>query len=408
MVINFPLILDGATGTELQKKGLGAGDCAEAWILEHPEIMQDIQREYIRAGSQVIYAPTFGANRVKLEAHGIFHAVDDYNRRLVALSREAAGEQALVAGDLAPTGHFPYPLGDLGFEDLVDIYTEQAAALESAGVDLFVVETMMTLAEARAAVLAVRSVSRKPVFVTFTCDENGRTLTGSDIIAALQIMQGMGIDAFGLNCSVGPEEMVPQIRRLYEHACVPLIAKPNAGLPEMQGDRTVYSCSPEQFAAGLRDMAGAGVRIFGGCCGTTAGHIATLKAGTASLQPAPIAPQHTGLLPAATEKELFYLDPAADFGEVITCSEDLEDDLLDAADEDAPVIALAIQDTADLESFAECQYMIRKPLCLICDSVSLLESALRLYQGRALYRGPLTEAELAPLVRKYGLLIWNP
>ncbi|MBO5544151.1 MAG: homocysteine S-methyltransferase family protein, partial [Oscillospiraceae bacterium] len=397
MVINFPLILDGATGTELQKKGLGAGDCAEAWILAHPEIMQSIQREYVRAGSQVIYAPTFGANRVKLEAHGIFHAVEDYNRRLVALSREAAGERALVAGDLAPTGHFLYPLGDLTFEELVNVYTEQAAALENAGVDLFVIETMMTVAEARAAVLAVRSVSRKPVFVTFTCDENGRTLTGSDITAVLQIMQGMEIDAFGLNCSVGPEEMVLQIQRLYEHASVPLIAKPNAGLPEMQGDRTVYSCSPEQFAACLRDMAEAGIRIFGGCCGTTAEHIAALRAGTAPLSPAPIAPQHTDRLPAATEKELFYLDCDAAIGDVITCSEDLEDNLLDAADGDAPVIALAIQNAVDMESFAECQYMIRKPLCLVCDSTGLLESALRLYQGRALYWGPLTEEDLAPL-----------
>ena len=290
MELTFPLILDGATGTELQKHGFGGGNCPEAWILEHPDAIREIQQAYVEAGSDVIYAPTFGANRIKLEAHGLSHAVEDFNLRLVALSRDAVAGKALVAGDIAPTGHFLSPLGDVTFEELVEVYTEQAAALEKAGVDLFVIETMMTLAEARAAVLAVRSVSRKPIFVTFTCDAKGRTLSGSDVVAVLQIMQGMEIDAFGLNCSVGPGEMVTQLRRLYEHARVPLIAKPNAGIPEIRGDATVYNCPPEQFTAHLQEMTEAGVRIFGGCCGTTAEHIAALKTGTALLQPAPIRP----------------------------------------------------------------------------------------------------------------------
>ena len=405
MELTFPMILDGATGTELQKHGFGGGDCPEAWTLEHPDVIREIQRAYVEAGSNVIYAPTFGANRIKLEAHGLSHAVEDFNLRLVALSREAAAGKALVAGDIAPTGHFLSPLGDVTFEVLVEVYTEQAAALEKAGVDLFVIETMMTLAEARAAVLAVRSVSRKPIFVTFTCDAKGRTLSGSDVVAVLQIMQGMEIDAFGLNCSVGPGEMVTQLRRLYEHARVPLIAKPNAGIPEIRGDETVYNCPPEQFTAHLQEMAEAGVRIFGGCCGTTAEHIAALKTGTALLQPAPIRPQSTDRLPAATEQELFWLDPRVEIGEVIDCSEDLEEDLMDAMDEDAPIIALSIREAEDLELFAESQYMIKKPLCLVCDDAGLLEQALRLYQGRALYCGPLTEETLAPLVRKYGLLI---
>ncbi len=405
MELTFPLILDGATGTELQKHGFGGGDCPEAWTLEHPDVIREIQRAYVEAGSDVIYAPTFGANRIKLEAHGLSYAVEDFNLRLVALSREAAAGKALVAGDIAPTGHFLSPLGDVTFEELVDIYTEQAAALEKAGVDLFVIETMMTLAEARAAVLAVRSVSRKPIFVTFTCDEKGRTLSGSDVVAVLEIMQGMEIDAFGLNCSVGPGEMVTQLRRLNEHARVPLIAKPNAGIPEIRGDETVYNCPPEQFTAHLKEMAEAGVRIFGGCCGTTAGHIAALKTGTALLQPAPVRPRRTDRLPAATEQEVFRLDPAAEIGEVIDCSEDLEEDLLDAMDEDSPMIALSIREAEDLELFAESQYMIKKPLCLVCDDIGLLEQALRLYQGRALYHGSLTEEALAPLVHQYGLLI---
>ena len=178
MEIRFPLILDGATGTELQKHGYAGDVSAEQWTLEHPDVIVGIQRGYVAAGSQVLYTPTFGANRQKLEERGIFNRTADFNRRLAALSRKAADGRAWIAGDLAPTGLFLAPLGEASFEDLVDIYTEQAAGLEEAGVDLFVIETMMTLSDARAAVLAVRSVSDKPIFVSFTCDESGRSLSG--------------------------------------------------------------------------------------------------------------------------------------------------------------------------------------------------------------------------------------
>ena len=208
MQVQFPLILDGATGTELQKRGFTGAVSAEEWVLAHPESILDIQRRYVDAGSRVLYAPSFGANRQKLEEHGIFNQTEAYNRRLAALSKQAAAGRALVAGDLSPTGLFLSPMGETSFRELVDIYTPQAAGLEEAGVDLFVIETMMTLSDARAAVLAVRSVSDKPIFVTFTCDEKGRTVSGTDITAALVIMQGMGVDAFGLNCSAGPQEML--------------------------------------------------------------------------------------------------------------------------------------------------------------------------------------------------------
>ena len=152
MELSFPLILDGATGTELQKRGFTGGGCAEAWTLEHPEAIREIQRGYVDAGSRVLYSPTFGANSTKLEAHGVFNRVEDFNLRLASLSRETADGRAWVAGDIAPTGLFLYPLGDTRFDELLEIYTEQAAALEKAGVDLFVIETMMTLSDARAAV----------------------------------------------------------------------------------------------------------------------------------------------------------------------------------------------------------------------------------------------------------------
>ena len=248
MELYFPAVLDGATGTELQKRGYTGGGCAEAWLLEHPDAILDVQRRYVAAGSNIIYTPTFGANRVKLEANGIFNRVEEFNLRLAALSKEAAAGRALVAGDIAPTGLFLAPLGTASFEELVEIYTSRSPRSRRRASTLFVIETMMTLPEARAALLAVKSVSAKPVLVSFTCDEHGRTLTGTDPAAALVVMQGMGADAFGLNCSVGPREILAQMERLRPWAEIPLAAKPNAGLPRTVDGRTVYDCPPEEFA----------------------------------------------------------------------------------------------------------------------------------------------------------------
>ena len=166
MELHFPLILDGATGTELQKRGYAGDVSAEQWVLAHPDSILSIQRDYVAAGSQVLYTPTFGGNAVKLAEHGVTEDTAAYNRRLADLSRQAADGKALLAGDLSPTGLFLAPLGSASFDQLVDAYAQQAAGLEAAGVDLYVIETMMTLSDARAAVLAVRSVSAKPIFVT--------------------------------------------------------------------------------------------------------------------------------------------------------------------------------------------------------------------------------------------------
>ena len=404
MQVQFPLILDGATGTELQKRGFTGTVSAEEWVLAHPESILDIQRRYVDAGSRVLYAPSFGANRQKLEEHGIFNQTAAYNRRLAALSKQAAAGRALVAGDLSPTGLFLSPMGETSFRELVDIYTPQAAGLEKAGVDLFVIETMMTLSDARAAVLAVRSVSDKPIFVTFTCDEKGRTVSGTDITAALVIMQGMGVDAFGLNCSAGPQEMLVQLRRLREYARVPLIAKPNAGMPQIVDGKAVYSCPPEEFTALVPELLQAGVAIFGGCCGTDAGHIAALKKALDGAEITPPSPRHPTLLPAATEKLPMYLPADAKHGPVIAVTENLEDDLQEAMDGDEPMVAVALQSPADAEELAQMQYLIEKPLCLVCDDGAVLEAALRSYQGRALYEGALPEETLARLQELYGLI----
>ena len=408
--IPLPLLLDGATGSELLRRGMPAGSCAEAWVLQHPEVLLELQRAYVSAGAEVLLAPTFGANAVRLEEHGLPGKVEEYNLRLVELSRQAAGGKVLVAGDLAPTGKFIEPFGEYTFEKLVDVYTEQAAALEKAGVDLFLAETTMTMPEARAAVLAIRSVSERPVLVSFTCDENGRTLSGTDVLAALIVMQGMGVSAFGLNCSSGPDRMLEQIRRLSPYARVPLLAKPNAGLPEMVDGRAVYHCPPEEFASYTRALAEAGVRVFGGCCGTTPAHIAALKAAVDAIDFAafPAVEHDPDVIPCASETEARFITPDVDVGEEIQCSSDLMEDILEA-EEERPQGALKIEimEEDDLELFAENQYVIKDPLCISTDVPELLEGALRLFQGRAFWDGTqeLDSAFLEQMRDRYGLIL---
>ena len=406
--LSLPIILDGATGTQLQLRGMPKGVCTETWVLEHPEALLDLQRKYVEAGSQVLMAPTFGANRANLDHHGIAGKVTEYNKALVALSKQAADGKALVAADLSPTGLFIPPFGETPFEELVDIYTEQAKACAEAGADLFVIETTMTMPEARAAVLAVKSVSDKPIFVTFTCDENGRTMFGTDVLAAMIVMQGMGVSAFGLNCSTGPDAMLEQIERLTPYASVPLIAKPNAGLPETVDGKTVYNCPPEEFTAYVEALASAGVRIFGGCCGTTPEHIAALKDAVSKVDFSRFAPveRDPDVIPCASEKDALFLTADMDVGEPIECSPDLLEDILDAEDEGA-VLKIAIYEQDDLDIFAENQYAIKDALCIETDVPELLEGALRAYQGRAFWDGT-SEIEpefLQEMSRKYGLIL---
>ncbi len=407
--LSLPIILDGATGTQLQERGMPRGVCPESWILEHPEAILDLQSKYVAAGTQVLIAPTFGANRVTLGHHGLADKVTAYNTALVELSRQAAGGKALVAADLSPTGTFIPPFGDTEFEEMVEIYTEQAKACADAGVDLFVIETTMTMPEARAAVLAIKSVSDKPIWVTFTVDQSGHTLTGTDALAALIVMQGMGVSAFGLNCSTGPDAMLEQLQRLTPYAAIPLIAKPNAGLPKTVEGKTVYDCPPDEFASYAQAMARAGVRIFGGCCGTTPAHIAALKGAVDSIDfSALTGPERDpDLLPCASEKEARFLTADVDIGEALECTPDLMEDILDAEDEGDGALKIAVYSQDDLDIFAENQYAVREALCIETDVPELLEGALRIYQGRALWDGTceLEDRFLQSMSIKYGLIV---
>ncbi|MEG2455897.1 MAG: homocysteine S-methyltransferase family protein, partial [Oscillospiraceae bacterium] len=313
MDVPLSLILDGATGTQLYRAGMPQGTCTEGWILDHPDALIALQREYLAAGSQALCAPTCGANRSLLARFGLEGQVEDYNRRLMALAQSAAEGRALVLGCLTGLGDTPEPFDDLVFEELVAVYAQQVAALAEAGTRLYLAETMTGMRQARAAVLAVGETAQAPIFVTFYCDEDGKTPSGCDVLAALLVMQGMGVSAFGLSCCT-PEVTAQQLARLAPYANIPLIAKP-----------AVTEESPAVLASYVRDYAECGVRYFGACCGSTPAHIAALAAAVNDLNLPPFAPQSRDpdVIGAPCEKTARFITPDVDTGDAISCSPNL-------------------------------------------------------------------------------------
>ncbi|HPX70532.1 MAG TPA: homocysteine S-methyltransferase family protein [Bacillota bacterium] len=272
MGIKLPIVLDGATGSRLMEKGCPIGTCIELWCLEHPEIIKEIQASYVEAGSQLIYAPTVGANRISLGRFGIAERLEEINVRLLELSREAAGGRALVAGNLAPVGSF----APRSREELFDVYREQAEVLDKAGADAFVIETMLAISDTEAALKAVKSVCDKPVLVSFTIGKDGKTHKGEDLRSALCIMQEQGADIFGVNCSLGPRQVADALISIADSAKIPLMSKPSAGLPRRIAGKIFYEASPEDFAACVPELAKVGVRAFGACCGSNELSIAAI------------------------------------------------------------------------------------------------------------------------------------
>ena len=272
------ILLDGATGSNLRASGMPVGVCTEQWVLEHPEVLQNLQRDYVDAGSRIVYAPSFGANRLSLSMYGLEDKLAEMNRALVQLSRDAVGGRAYVAGDMATCGKPVDVEGGVSYDTLIEVYREQAQLLVDAGVDLIGLETMMGVTECSAAIEAVRSVCDLPVMCTLTLDAVGAAYFDGDAELAAQTLPALGADAIGVNCGQGPELYVSVIQRMRSHTDLPLIAKPNAGLPVIQSDGSaVYGMSPGKFAREMVQLKKAGASILGGCCGTTPEHIRMLK-----------------------------------------------------------------------------------------------------------------------------------
>ena len=263
------LILDGATGSNLMAQGMPRGICTELWVMEHKEIIQNLQRAYIEAGSQVIYAPTFGGNRRNLQQHGLEDRIVEINHTLVSYSREVAGERVFVAGDITTSGQFVTAEGEYTYEDAFEMYKEQIQILQEAGVDLLAAETMINIEETLAAVDAANAVCQLPIMCTMTVEADGSIFSGGNAVEAAVALESAGADAVGINCSVGPDQLVSVVRNIREAVSIPVIAKPNAGMPVIddQGN-AVYSMLPEEFAGHMKVLAENGSSIMGGCCGT--------------------------------------------------------------------------------------------------------------------------------------------
>lgn len=271
------LLLDGATGSNLMASGMPRGICTETWVIEHKDIIQDLQRSYIQSGTQVIYAPTFGGNRINLEKHGLADRIEEINHTLVGYSREVAGDTVYVAGDITTSGSFITADGEYTYEDAFKMYQEQIRILADAGVDLIAAETMINIDETLAAVDAASSVCDLPIMCTMTVEADGSIFSGGNAVEAAVALEAAGADAVGINCSVGPDQLVSVIRSIHEAVSVPVIAKPNAGMPVID-DRgnAVYSMLPEEFAGHMKVLIDHGASVAGGCCGTTPAFIRAL------------------------------------------------------------------------------------------------------------------------------------
>lgn len=430
------LYLDGATGSNLVKAGMPSGVCPEQWILEHQDVMLQLQKDYVQAGTNILYAPTFTANRVKLAEYHLEKNMTSMIRDLVAISKKAAestpGHPVYVAGDLTMTGEQLKPMGKMDLETLIDIYKEQILCLVDAGADLLVVETMMSLAETRAALIAAKEVCDLPVIATLTFEADGRTLFGTDAKTAAIVLESLGASAIGANCSTGPAQMESIISEMVSHTRIPVIAKPNAGLPFLdENGTTCYNMEAEEFAEEMEVLVNAGATILGGCCGTTPEFIRQIheRFGTDAKVAASRRPDGIRYLTSERITHSFGLDDGffvvgerinptgkkalqaqlreGSFEKVIQFAE--EQDACGAKVLDINMGMSGIDEKASmLRALEEVSGVTNLPLSLDSSYVEVLEAALRNYPGRALVNSVSLETEkfekLLPIVAKYGAM----
>ncbi len=423
------VILDGATGTELQKKGMPAGVCPELWCLENPRITQEIHASYAQAGAQIVYTCTFGANRFKLAQYGAGENVYEINRGLARSARQAVGKKIMVAGDIGPTGLFIEPFGSLGFEEAVAAYKEQVRGLIDGGCDLIVIETMIDIQETRAALLAVKETKDIFTISSMTYEKDGHTLNGTDPVSALITLQSLGADAVGCNCSTGPEKMLEFISLMKPYATVPLVAKPNAGMPRLENGTTVFDMDADAFGSWGVKLAQAGANMIGGCCGTTPLHIRELAKTLAGRNPRPPVRKSIGALSSSRGCVIFAENnPLYIVGERInpTGKKALQQELLEgktsiirqmaAGQEkqgahllDVNVGQPGIDEVKTIKSTIGLLTTTTKlPLAVDSSKVETIEAALRMYPGRMLINSISGEkekmAKLLPLAAKYGAM----
>ena len=417
-------MLDGAMGTVLQQRGLPPGGQPELLNLTEPALLASVYREYVDAGSRVVYANTFGANGLKLAKSG--HSVTEVVRAAVTVAKEAvAGTGTLVALDVGPLGELLEPMGTLTFERAYDLFREMMEAGAGAGADLIAIETMTDLYETKAALLAAKEAASLPVLVTMSFEADGRTFTGCTVASMARTLEGLGADAIGLNCSLGPDKLAPLLKELCEHTRLPVVAKPNAGLPDPVDGH--YDMGPEEFARALLPCVEAGVSIVGGCCGTSPDYIRALSAALAGKQPGQRRYRETGFVCSAVTPT--PLTGVRVIGERINptgkkrfqqalLEEDL-DYILDVAvqQEDAGADILDVnvgypgvdEVTMLPKVIKKLQSAVSLPLQLDSSNPDALEAGLRVYNGKAAVNSVNGEPEVLdrvlPIVKKYGAAV---
>ena len=272
------ILLDGSTGSNLFVMGMPRGICSEEWILDHPDVLVELQKAYVEAGSQILCAPTFGANRFNLSSHGLGAQVEEMNHELVKISKKAVDGKAYVAGDVTAIVKMIGMSPEATYEKAMERYKEQMRYLVDAGVDVILMETMTSMDEAMAALEAAQQVCDLPVLCSMTIDADGSIYAGGHIFEAAETLQEMGADAVGINCSVGPEQLVSIVEGLNQRLHIPMIVKPNAGMPKISDTgEASYDMTPERFGRSMKVLLEKGAKIVGGCCGTTPDYIRELK-----------------------------------------------------------------------------------------------------------------------------------
>ncbi|MBR4862281.1 MAG: homocysteine S-methyltransferase family protein [Firmicutes bacterium] len=424
------LFFDGGMGSMLQTKGMTPGENTDVWNFTRPEDIVDVHRQYAEAGADIILTNMFGANRLKVAGTG--YTVEQLVKQGIANARQVAeevgaaqGRSIFVAADVAPTGKLLQPLGDLSFDDAYDIFKEIVVAAEEGGADFIHIETMSDTLEVKAAVLAAKENTSLPVFATVTFDQGGKMLTGGNVEAVVALLEGLGVDALGVNCGLGPFQLEQVVADFLRVASVPVIIQPNAGLPRQEKGQTVYDISAEDFAKKMRDFAEDGAWLLGGCCGTTPAHIRCLVAECGDIVPKPLTDKERTVVSSYTHAVEIADDPII-IGERINPTgksrfkQALRDHDMDyilqegfgQQDKGAQILDInvglpEIDETAMiLDVVREVQSVIDLPLQIDTSNVEAMEAALRYYNGKAMINSVNGKQEsmdaVFPLVKKYG------
>ncbi len=412
--------IDGGMGTELQKRGLLPGEAPEKWNITHSQIIEEIHRSYFEAGANIATANTFGANPIKTPDY------EKYIKFAIANAKKAkTNENQLIALDIGPTGKLLKPLGDLEYEDAIDAFSKVVRAGAEAGCDLIIVETMNDPYELKAAIVACKENSSLPIFATFVLDERGKTITGCDIPAMVALLEGLGVTALGVNCSLGAKQLKKFIPQIIENSSLPVIVSPNAGMPCVHEGKTCYDSTPEEFCAQMQEIASQGARILGGCCGTTWEHIKLLTEALKNQVPKPIVKKSITAV-SSYSRACVFDNKAILIGERINPTgkpklknalrENNMDYIISEAigQEEKGVNMLDVNvglpeiDEKDFlyRAIKEIQAVTALPLQIDTSNKEALEVAMRVYNGKPLVNSVNGEASsmdaVFPLVKKYG------